>query len=219
MYIQDRFLHSDFSDARLHLKDMLKETLKRMDRLNQDRELNYYDSVDTLNAIREFAYSQGINNELLQKDRISNKGEILNILSRYYTDVIAKETSSQYRNIFAKELYLFSDEEYASIQEHINSLRAKLQDSTDFDAKHKERLLKKLEELQKELHQKMSSLDKFLGGCLSVAHTIGLSAKKAKPFTDDVKDILNITLNTKSRGEDFPENTNQIEKTNLFQVE
>ena len=65
----------------------------------------------------------------------------------------------------------------------------------------------------------MSSFDKFLGGFLSIAHTLGLSAKEAKPFTDDVKDILDITLNAKSRGEDLPESNHQLENTNIFQIE
>jgi hypothetical protein len=155
----------------------------------------------------------------LHKGTRSSAKEILDILNKYYFDVVAKETSSQYRNIFEKKIYSFSDEEYDSIQNSINKLRTKLQNSNDFDLNHRERLLKKLEELQKELHKKMSSFDKFLGGFLSVAHTLGLSAKEAKPFTDDVKDILDITLNAKSRGENLPEASNQIESTNLFQIE
>ena len=221
MYIKDDFLHSNFDDPRLHLKDMLKTTLEDMQTSYQNHpdNLSYYDSVDTLNAISEFADSYDISNEMLHKDNRNNAKQILDVLNKYYLDVVAKETSSQYKNIFTRKIYSFSDEEYNSIQDHINNLRTKLQNSEDFDPNHKERLLKKLEELQKELHKKMSSLDKFLGGFLSVAHTLGLSAKEAKPFTNDVKDILDITLNAKSRGENLPENTNQIETTNLFQIE
>jgi hypothetical protein len=219
MYIKDEFLHSNFDDPRLHLKDMLKATLEDMQKLYQNHSLSYYDSVDTLNAISEFADSYGISNEILQKGTISSAIEVLNRLNKYYFDVVAKETSSQYKNIFAKQIYSFSDEEYSSIQDHINNLRTKLQNSNDFEANHKERLLKKLEELQKELHKRMSSFDKFLGGFLSVTHTLGLSAKEVKPFTDDVKDILDITLNAKSRGENLPESPSQIETTSLFQIE
>jgi len=221
MYIKDEFLHSNFDDPRLHLKDMLKATLEGMQTSyqNHPNNLSYYDSVDTLNAISEFADSYGISNEILQKGTMSSAKEVLDRLNNYYFDVVAKETSSQYKNIFAKQIYSFSDEEYSSIQDHINNLRTKLQSSNDFEANHKERLLKKLEELQKELHKKMSSFDKFLGGFLSVAHTLGLSAKEAKPFTNDVKDILDITLNAKSRGENLPESPSQIETTSLFQIE
>jgi len=221
MYIKDEFLHSNFDDARLHLKDMLKTTLEDMQKSyqNHPNNLSYYDAVDTLNAIAEFADSYGISNEMLYKGTSNTAKQILDILNKYYFDVVAKETSSQYKNIFAKKIYSFSDEEYNSIQDHINNLRTKLQNSNEFDSKHKERLLKKLEELQKELHKKMSSFDKFLGGFLSIAHTLGMSAKEAKPFTNDVKDILDITLNAKSRGEDLPESTNQLETANLFQVE
>jgi len=221
MYIKDEFLHSNFDDPRLHLKDMLKTTLEDMQASYQDHpdDLSYYDSVDTLNAVAEFADSYDISNEMLHKGNRNTAKQILDILNRYYLDVVTKEVSSQYKNIFARKIYSFSDEEYSSIQDHINNLRTKLQNSKDFDSNHKERLLKKLEELQKELHKKMSSFDKFLGGFLSVAHTLGLSAKEAKPFTDDVKDILDITLNAKSRGENLPENTKQIETTNLFQIE
>lgn len=220
MYINEKFLHSNFDDPRLHLKEMLKKTLQDMQTLynNHPNNLSYYDSVDTLNAVAEFANIYGISNEILYQGTINNAKAILDVLNKYYFDVVAKETAGHYKGIFAKNIYLFSDEEYDSIQERINKLRTKIQHSKDFDGNHKERLLKKLEELQKELHKKMSSFDKFLGGMLSIAHTLGKSAEEAKPFTDDVKDILEITLNAKSRGEDLPESNNQIETTNLFQI-
>jgi len=221
MYIKDEFLHSNFDDPRLHLKKMLKEALNDMQKSyqNHPNNLNYYDAVDTLNAITEFADSYGISNELLQNGTKSTAKEVLEVLNKYYFDVVAKETSSQYKDIFAKKIYSFSDEEYDSIQTSINELRTKIKNSKDFDTNHQERLLKKLEELQKELHKKMSSFDKFLGGILSIAHTLGLSAKEAKPFTDDAKDILEIILNAKSRGEDLPEINNQLENTSIFQIE
>jgi len=221
MYIKEEFLHSDFDDPRLHLKDMLKTTLEEMQALYQKHPklLKFYDAVDTLHAISEFADSYGISNDLLVSHSYNEAKPILDVLNQYYFDVVSKETSNQYKNIFSKKIYTFSDEEFESVQDSINKLRTKLQETNELDKNHKERLLKKLEELQKELHKKMSSFDKFLGGFLSVAHTLGASSKEAKPFTDDVKDILDITLNVKSRGENLPESNNQIENNSLFQIE
>ena len=82
MYIKDEFLHSNFDDARLHLKDMLKTTLKGMQKSyqNNPNDLNYYDSVDTLNAIAEFADSYGISNEILYNGTRNTAKQILDIL-------------------------------------------------------------------------------------------------------------------------------------------
>jgi hypothetical protein len=221
MYIKEKFLHSEFDDPRLHLKDMLKATLEDMQALYQKHPqlLKFYDSVDTLHVISEFADSYGISNDILLNNSYNEAKPILNVLNKYYSDVVSKETSTQYKNIFSKKIYTFSDEEFESVQDSINKLRTKLQKTKDLDENHKERLLKKLEELQKELHKKMSSFDKFLGGFISIAHTLGASSKEAKPFTDDVKDILDITLNVESRGENLPESNNQITNNSLFQIE
>ncbi|MCX5890718.1 MAG: hypothetical protein NTY36_14925 [Deltaproteobacteria bacterium] len=103
--------------------------------------------------------------------------------------------------------YEFSEGDLIRIQTIINELREHIVDSELFDAKHKERILKKLEGLQMELHKKMSSLANFwdLMGDAGVA--LGKFGKDAKPFVDRVKEILQIIWRTQVRAEELPSAT------------
>ena len=76
-----------------------------------------------------------------------------------------------------------------------------------FDAKHKERLLKKLEALQQELHKKVSSLDKLWGLIGEAGVALGKFGKDAKPFVDRIREIAQITWRTQARAEELPSGT------------
>jgi hypothetical protein len=219
MYIADNYLHSDFEDAKLHLKEMLRDTLEEMQMLQNENELSFYDSVDTLNIIIEFANSYDINNKILLASSPTTSLNIIKLLDSYYFDVVAKETSSQYRELFAKKVYILTDDEYDKIQNNINTLRDKIINSKEFSEEHKTRLLEKLEKLQNEIHKKMSSTDKVLGNVVSLGHILGKTTKEAKPFIDEVKDILKIIFKSKEKTENLPDSTNQLETKDLLQIE
>ena len=190
-----------------------------MQNLQDQGELNFYDSVDTLNIIIEFANSYDINNKILLESRPTTGSKIITLLDNYYFDVVAKETSSQYRELFAKKVYILTDDEYDKIQNNINTLRDKIINSKEFSEEHKTRLLEKLEKLQNEIHKKMSSTDKVLGNVVSLGHILGKTTKEAKPFIDEVKDILKIIFKSKEKTENLPDSTNQLETKDLLQIE
>lgn len=217
MYIDDNYLTSDFEDAHIHLKNMLKDTLINIDnQFDSNHEPSYFEILDTYKAIYDFCDLYEIDTTTLIINGTNSINNIYAALSDFYSSFLFN-SNNMHENIFANKLYTFTDEEHDDIQSKINELRDKLVNSRLIDDEHKERVLKKLEQLQKELHKKMATLDKFLGGMFSIAHTLGLSAKEAKPFTDDVKDILDITLKTKSRGENLSENK-QISTEEILQV-
>jgi len=100
--------------------------------------------------------------------------------------------------------YNFTDGDLKRIQEVINELRTLLSKSELFDANHKERLLNKLENLQRELHKQVSSLDKCWGLIGDAGVVLGKFGKDAKPFVDRVKEIAQITWRTQARAEELP---------------
>ena len=219
MYIKEEFLTSDFEDSNRHLNDMLKDALKSISNAQKYSKLDKYDLLHTYKIISDFCDLYNIDAKNLKVNGDStNKQNIIDALNKFYANFITS-AGNMSSNIFSKKMYSLTDNEYDNIQEKINKLRENLLNTEMLDEKHRERVLNKLEELQKELHKKMSSLDKFLGGMISIAHTLGVSAKEAKPFTNDVKDILDITLNAKSRGENLPEGNKQIENNEVLQLD
>lgn len=103
--------------------------------------------------------------------------------------------------------YEFSDGDLARIQQLVNELREFIRDSEIFDANHKERILNKLEDLQRELHKKMSSLDKLWGLIGEAGIVLGKFGRDAKPFVDRIKEIAQIAWRTQTRAEELPSGT------------
>ena len=102
--------------------------------------------------------------------------------------------------------YEFSDGDLSRIQTLLNELRDRISESEFFNEKHKERLLKKLEALQTELHKRMSNLDKFYAFAGEGAVIIQKYGDAAKPFLDIIKAILKIAWVAQGRAEELPSN-------------
>jgi hypothetical protein len=86
-------------------------------------------------------------------------------------------------------------------------LREQINSSNLFEQTHKERLLKRLEKLQAEMHKKMSDIDRFWGLIGDAGIVIGKFGKDAKPFVDRMKEISDIVWRTQSRAEELPSGT------------
>jgi len=100
-------------------------------------------------------------------------------------------------------VYEFSDGDLARVQKLINELRDLITKSKDFEDEHKSRLLKKLEQLQSELHKRMSNLDKLWGIIGEAGIILGKFGEDAKPFTDRIREILTITWRIQVRAEEL----------------
>jgi hypothetical protein len=101
-------------------------------------------------------------------------------------------------------VYEFSEGDLDRIQRLLNELRDLVVSSEIFDAKHKDRILKRLETLQRELHKKMPSLDKFWGLVGDAGVVLGKFGRDAKPFVDRMKEIAQIVWRTQARTEELP---------------
>jgi hypothetical protein len=106
--------------------------------------------------------------------------------------------------------YEFSDGDLSRIQDLLNQLRDRISTSDFFNEKHKERLLKKLEALQAELHKRMSNLDKFYALAGEGAVIMQKYGEAAKPFLDIIKAILRIAWVAQGRAEELPSNAPNI---------
>jgi len=100
-------------------------------------------------------------------------------------------------------VYEFSEGDLSKVQTSINELRDLISDSEIIEDNHKQRLLKRLERLQSELHKKMSDLDRLWGFFGEAGVILGKLGKDAKPFTDRILDIIKITTNTQARAEEL----------------
>ena len=104
----------------------------------------------------------------------------------------------------AAHYYEFSQGDLERIQQLINELREKISASTFIEPDHKQRLLGRLERLQRELHKKVSSLDQFWGLIGEAGIVIGKFGTDAKPIVDRIREIAQIVWTTQARMEELP---------------
>ena len=69
------------------------------------------------------------------------------------------------------------------------------------------RLLNRLEELQRELHKKMSKLDKFWGFIMDAGPVLGKFGEDAKPFFERINELAEIIFRAQSIVQELPSST------------
>ena len=103
--------------------------------------------------------------------------------------------------------YEFSQGDLERIQELVNQLREIISASTHLQNDHQQRLLRRLEKLQSELHKKVSDLDRFWGLIGDAGVVLGKLGNDAKPLVDRIREIADIVWRTQSRAEELPSGT------------
>ncbi len=99
--------------------------------------------------------------------------------------------------------YEFTSGDIERIQEIINELREEISNNPSFEPEHKQRLLKRLEILQSELHKKMSDLDRFWGLIGDAGVAIGKFGMDAKPIVDRLKEITSFAWKAQAHREEL----------------
>lgn len=119
---------------------------------------------------------------------------------------IIEASKEKYKGIFQNTFsYEFSKEDQKRIQELINYLRDDITVCGLFEEEHKQRILKRLEKLQSELHKKVSDLDRFWGLIGDAGVVIGKFGNDVKPIVDRIREMMDIVWRTQSKTEGLPE--------------
>lgn len=104
-------------------------------------------------------------------------------------------------------IYEFSQGDLDKIQTLLNELRVKISSATNFQLEHQQRLLRRLERLQTELHKRVGDLDRMWGLIGDAGVVIGKLGQDAKPIVDRIREIADIVWRTQSRAEELPSGT------------
>ncbi len=88
--------------------------------------------------------------------------------------------------------YVFQDDDYSRMQTLINELRSLLSNSEDIHPDHKRRLLKRLEQMQRELHKVVSDLDRAMGFIVEATATLGQAAENLEPVMQRLDEMTKI---------------------------
>lgn len=174
------------------------------------------DYVKALAAFQAYSEAKGLSFKF--PDLSSDKSQNIKFIHDFFTitkkkltaDVanltLAREKirySAQFGGVFA---YEFSQGDLDRIQDLVGKLREEITNNTGLEKEHQQRLLKRLEHLQGELHKKVSDLDRFWGLVGDAGVVLGKLGTDAKPIVDRIKEITEIIWRTQSRSEELPTN-------------
>ncbi|WP_455888088.1 hypothetical protein [Pseudomonas rustica] len=106
--------------------------------------------------------------------------------------------------------YKFTDGDVSKIQRLINELRDFLMENTSLDDTHRQRMMKRLEDLQKELHKKVSDLSKMYALWGDAGIMLGKFGKDAKPFVDRCREIMGIAFRAEAQAENLPSDSEPL---------
>lgn len=138
-------------------------------------------------------------------------GEYFEVLCKSIDVEVSNQRLAHYKEKFSQSLgdtftYEFPDEDFDRIQELINLLRDEIKQCELLEEEYRERLLKRLEKLQREFHKKMSNLDTFFGLVSDTAVAFGKAGKDIKPLVDRVREIIGIVVKIRNVCEGIPTN-------------
>ena len=216
----DNFLENLSNDPRIAGYEVLMQYDKKFATVSFEDESEL--GLSTYALLEAISEANGINWELPQikfDEPQSHKDELIDFfhnlkekLSSYAQIGEEQHKLKNYRRDFLTKiknsfLYEFSDGDLDQIQSKLNSLRDSISESTLFEDKHKQRLLKRLELLQQEMHKKQSDLDRYWGLIGDAGVILGKFGKDAKPFVARIKEITEIVWRTQSRAEELPSDT------------
>lgn len=133
---------------------------------------------------------------------------IMNEFQGRATELRIDAYKNRYQSALSKAFaYEFSRGDLERIQTLVNELRDYIGKCKKLESDHRQRLLKRLERLQSELHKRVSDLDRFWGMIGDAGVALGKLGDDAKPIVDRIKEISRIVWRTQARTEELPSDT------------
>jgi hypothetical protein len=152
---------------------------------------------------RQIYYMQLSNNNravLLEAFKI-----IRNLINQNKTTGTSKTRQDRFLALLGKSFaYTLSEADLRRIQTLVNELRNLITASDRFEDDHRRRVLERLEDLQRELHRRLSNLDRFYGLIGDAGVLLGKFGHDAKPFLDRIREIVEIVWRSQANAEQLP---------------
>ena len=155
-------------------------------------------------SLPTLGHNRANNAELISNTAIKIKSQYEHQIDTQSIEQLKKKFQARLKSGFA---YEFTEGDLKRIQVLINELRELISNFHAFKEEHRQRLLKRLEKLQGELHKRVSDLDRIWGLLGDFGAILRKFGHDAKPITDRLREIIEIGWRTQSRTEELPSGT------------
>jgi hypothetical protein len=211
-YFDENFLTSDYNENKKieFLENILIQTLRKFEAGRYT--LEKIDALKALQLINLFCIENNLTILNLEKMSIDSEEELFAKKIKDYLSELIINSSDRYQNPFAKSKYNLSDKEESTIQTLINNLRDKLDKEQNIKDEHKQRIRKKLNEMQEEFNKKISTFDSILGKSMDVLKVLQFARKEiASPLIKDTTNLIKEINKIESNHSGLPSIENQID--------
>ncbi|KQN54625.1 hypothetical protein ASE98_16805 [Pseudomonas sp. Leaf48] len=180
-------------------EELLFEIYGLISTLHDAKRIEYIASEPDINAA--FPHSCGYLSRFMNDVKEQLESNHRSLTKKRKFEQLKKHFSLTINDAFG---YEFTDGDLKRIQQLLNELREMISANTELDADHKQRLLKRLEEMQREMHKKISDLGRFYSFVGEAGVMLGKLGKDAKPLVDRMRELAGIAWNAQARAEELP---------------
>ena len=212
MFWPDGFLAKLPKEPTLALDKMTEQVVTRV---GPHAPLSYEDCIDVLLAFRAISDAHDLKLPFPEVRTLSGRPRsdavvafvraVRNETDDRLTADRLREAEQKYRTLFGTTVAVeFTLGDIEVIQGHIDALRRILTSSTTLSDGHRDRLLDRLEALQRELHRRMSSADKFwafFGDAMIAVRRFG---EASEPYHKLLIALAKLFLLAQARAADLP---------------
>lgn len=211
-YINESHLTPNYTNPAHHAEEMIIYTAKKLYEDNEADGIYPRQVIKAIKIINGFLKMHSfIQIDLNFLSTTSTYQDFNHTLQEKLDELVLYE-DQDYSLLFKEYEYNLTDEEHESIQTLLNKLRNKIVNEDKLDIEHKERILKKLNEMQIELNKNMSSFDTFLGKAMDVWKVLKYGREEVvSPLLKDTTELVKAVNKIESEHSDLVDLENQIE--------
>jgi len=196
----------DPTEGLLHICDIF---FSEIDQNTDPQETDMKDYIECYALLRKYTEARGFDYNLnpipINLTNIAGfvRNEFIAVQSNT-RKTSQQKTEQSFENFFSNHFqggqnFELSDGDIQEIQRLTNDLRSRILQTLDLEEKHKQRIISRLEAMQKEIHKVQSNFDVLTGTMCEVLSVIKKAGDAAEPWTRIVKNIMHIAWASQGR--------------------
>lgn len=211
-YFDEKFLISDYDqDKKIEFLENIVIHVSN-EFTKESGALQKVDALKALQLINLFCMENNLTQIDLSNISLHDDSDYFKTIIKDYLSDLITNIHNDYNNPFSKPKYQLSDKEESSIQTLINNLRDKIEKEQNINEEHKQRIIKKLNEMQEEFNKKISTFDNILGKSMDILKVLQFSRKEiVSPLIQDTTNLIKEINKVESNHSGLPSTENQLD--------
>ncbi len=218
-HIDRNIINKEYKTATLKLEELLSSTLSNMEVEYKNSGVNRLQAIKSLNIINAFSKQNQLSTIDLANIQYSSLGKgFIDAVKARLELLLTDEYDENLDDLFISNNKI-NDDEYNTIQNMINELRNKIHSNKQLEDEHKDRILKKLNEMQAQLDKKISDGEIIKGKALSIINILSFGRKEViSPILKDTTELIKAINKMENKYSGLSEKNEQIPYSDFLEI-